>query len=103
MSRILVFAAGFEIPAGCTPPISDGTTSACRIFGDCAPVIHDDTGVDAPFICAEYATLAAAMAAYPDLPWHSLGIFGGEDAEPELIAAQAEHDAMITTSAAAIP
>ena len=63
-----------------THSVSNDAVAAARI-GD---------GVVIPASCpvTRYDTIAAAMAAHPDLPWHQLTTWSGEPAEPELLAAR---------------
>jgi hypothetical protein len=77
MSRIIVTRSSVEKPGTATPPIISGGLQAFRLPTE--DTLEDDHD--------EFIDLKSAMTAYPDLPWAYLSVFGGEDIEPELLAA----------------
>lgn len=89
---IRVFAAEFTCPNGTNTCkaccVSNAVCRAVRPVSKCSNECEGNY--------YEFATLAEAMAGYPDLPWHDLPVGMGDTPEPELVAAVQAHLATIT-------
>lgn len=85
---IRVFAAGYACPTGAN------ACHNCRAVGPTACAVRPPSAcTDCAGNFTDYPTIAAAMAAHPDIPWWQLPVVFGEEPEPELVAAVTAHSA----------